>query len=440
MDRNIGEPLTKAFEAYRQACFEKEAVKKELKVKTEAYESQISELKQQLEDKNKLIAKLVQQSPVIKGNTKGSDTVMDCQKTFVLGSVSPCPQNESQITITQREKQLMDQLDDIQKREKKQKHIISIKDEEIRNLQQQLKETCILTKPCCSSQTECGSEVNWKTPDPEMKKTLHFSSTGIAKDERPELFDALNEVQSKLHILQNLTRKQKEHLNKLWFKNESIHEGQFSMPIQCTDVTAEQAEGPFHTSKKQDMDKEQNNTSITSRGVCPDEEFMDSLSKISVKYPPKETDYEFLNSTQEKVEASEIGNTDPFEIFKKDRDEAAHFEEAQNWGHLPSHKPNTALPNVNKDFLTPPPPSSSSSTVLTHLSVESVRGPEQPFWSPQHSREKELLQEGFTDTEQNASPNRCEFCQALLPAGIQSNMELLRHLNSHFVDSATKGV
>ncbi|XP_056888912.1 TRAF family member-associated NF-kappa-B activator isoform X1 [Takifugu flavidus] len=58
MERNIGDQLNKAFEAYRQVSIEKDNVKKELQQKTEYYERYTQKLQKQIEEQQLLISEL----------------------------------------------------------------------------------------------------------------------------------------------------------------------------------------------------------------------------------------------------------------------------------------------------------------------------------------------------------------------------------------------
>nr|XP_045007130.1 TRAF family member-associated NF-kappa-B activator-like [Jaculus jaculus] len=61
MDKNIGEQLNKAYEAFRQACMERDSAVKELQQKTENYEQRIREQQEQLLLQQTLIDKLQSQ-------------------------------------------------------------------------------------------------------------------------------------------------------------------------------------------------------------------------------------------------------------------------------------------------------------------------------------------------------------------------------------------
>lgn len=58
MERNIGDQLNKAFEAYRQVSIEKDNAKKQLQQMTEYYERHTQKLQKQVEDQQQLISQL----------------------------------------------------------------------------------------------------------------------------------------------------------------------------------------------------------------------------------------------------------------------------------------------------------------------------------------------------------------------------------------------
>ncbi|KAK1165720.1 TRAF family member-associated NF-kappa-B activator isoform X1 [Acipenser oxyrinchus oxyrinchus] len=387
MERKMGDQLNKAYEAYRQACIEKECAKKELLQKTEAYERHINELKLQLEEQSKLIAELrAQQSSAgssSRGNVKGSENILEGRETVLQTH----RKNESQSLLPHGQ---------------------------------------LHKNQAVTSHRENLAMANLNIAESAPRKSVPYPGSGTAIDERKEVVEAFNEIRGTLQIIQNTTRKQKDHLNKLRIKNEAANEGQFSMPIQCTDVTVEQ--GALKPTKNTNAIKEISSASITSRGVSPeDEDCLESISNLSVTFPPTDLEYDFLNSAPEKPVALATGRT--FTAFTKDSDEVTQPEHAPNCRRI-DWEPLAPGSDINPSNMAMP---TASSTTLDTFPPEVVRGPQQPFWSPHNS-------EDCADPEQNANPSRCEFCQAMLPAGIASNRdEFLRHLNSHFKDPASNG-
>lgn len=82
---------------------------------------------------------------------------------------------------------------------------------------------------------------------------------------------------------------------------------QFSMPIQCTDDTSEQAEVPFSSSSRSEVNDCVTSNSLASRGVNPEDgDFMDG-----VKFPPStDSEYEFLHSAPERNMALSLQRKD----------------------------------------------------------------------------------------------------------------------------------
>uniref|UniRef100_M3XK86 Uncharacterized protein n=2 Tax=Latimeria chalumnae TaxID=7897 RepID=M3XK86_LATCH len=72
MDKHMGEQLNKAYEAYRQACMERDEAQKELQQKTEFYEQKLHELREQYTAQTAFIARLLQVLLTFLGNSSGS--------------------------------------------------------------------------------------------------------------------------------------------------------------------------------------------------------------------------------------------------------------------------------------------------------------------------------------------------------------------------------
>lgn len=134
----------------------------------------------------------------------------------------------------------------------------------------------------------------------------------------------------------------------------------FSMPIQCTDGTAEQAERPFPSALRSPVDIPCTPTSLASRGASPeDRDLVDSLTKFSVKFPPSaDSEYEFLNSTPERHIGLALPGKRPLSSIPAPVTEEVPVE--------------LAMP-----FVYPPSPSHSVSSSSASLSQEGVRGPQQ---------------------------------------------------------------
>lgn len=130
------------------------------------------------------------------------------------------------------------------------------------------------------------------------------------------------------------------------------------MPIQCTDRTAE-AERPFSSALRSEVDVPLTPTSLASRGTSPeDRDLVDSLSKLSVKFPPSaDSEYDFLNSAPDRPAALTLAAKQPL-------------------SGVPSTLQEEESVELPMPFVYPPSPSSHS-TSSSSLSQESVRGPQQ---------------------------------------------------------------
>uniref|UniRef100_A0A8C6V227 TRAF family member-associated NFKB activator n=1 Tax=Neogobius melanostomus TaxID=47308 RepID=A0A8C6V227_9GOBI len=332
MERNIGDQLNKAFEAYRQVSIEKEVAKKELQKMTEYYEGYTRKLQKQIEDQQRLIsvleAKLSDLRPPLE---------MKCE---------PGEHHHDGIGAYKK---------------------LSYQDN--------------------SGGVPCN---------------LPTSSTVDCRD----MQDAFEAIQAKFWNIKSLTRRQKDQLKRLSGGNDAFNDQRFSMPIQCTDRTAE-TERPFSSSSSAlrppvvDIPLA-TTSSLASRGGGggaggdPEDRELDSLTKFSVKFPPSaDSEYDFLNSAPERRVVPGLALTTEEESVE-----------------LP-------LPFV---YPTSPAPSTSSS-----LSQESVRGPHQPLWSPELCDAVEVGMDLVST--QSGSPDKCAFCHAVV-APDRMNM----HLYSHFSD------
>ena len=72
MDKNIGEQLNKAYEAFRQACMDRDSAVKELQRKTEDYEQRIPEQQEQLSLQQTIIDKLKSQLLLVNSSRDNS--------------------------------------------------------------------------------------------------------------------------------------------------------------------------------------------------------------------------------------------------------------------------------------------------------------------------------------------------------------------------------
>ncbi|KAL6484621.1 hypothetical protein MHYP_G00066660 [Metynnis hypsauchen] len=324
MERNISDQLNKAYEAYRNVLIEKDNAKKELQQKTEQFERYTQQLRRKIEDQEQLISELkAQLSSAVKchsGEVKCCEAADRKQETERL---SPSNQWSGNPTTSHRTNHVLEAM-------------------------------------------ECAQMIPRTVP-------------GISGMKTEDVLDALQEMQGTFQRIQTLARRQKDHLKRIHKGNDTANEQEFSMPIQCTDDTSEQAEVPFSSSSRSEVNDHLTSSSLASRGINPDDaDFMDD-----VKFPPPtDSEYEFLLSAP-------------------DTSDGTVMEEFISFLSSPSH-----LPSVS-------------------ASHEAVRGPQQLVWSPDLSA---MASEASSmESAQTASPKQCAFCNATVPVDL-----IYSHLNSHF--------
>ncbi|KAM6079673.1 TRAF family member-associated NF-kappa-B activator isoform 1-T2 [Theristicus caerulescens] len=477
MDKNIGEQLNKAYEAYRQACMDRDHAVKELQQKTENYMQQIREQQEKIELQNSIIAKLKSQLAALNANRGNVHPYILMHEDTETSNLSFCQLSEKLNVAKQREKLLKEQLenesmklkqleDKNNQKERKLISIISNQEDKIRTLKSKLKELNEAQKgvqmPTYKREVKCKKVV----PD---KPELPVGISDISPmPERENLETIFQDMKEECHRICMLAREQTDQLSKFKIKPEPETEIQFSMPIQCTDKTDEQAEELFKPRVIKDINRGASCiTSITPRGVGQDEDnnYVESLSKFNVKFPPTDNDSAFLQSTQEKPTVPCTGIAE--NMLQDHRFNLEHRDRAVNLSKL---EPNSfeahgvdlmtsALQSLTPVDKTNPPNHANvpientcdktclktTDTGFTFLpkhtdhgvpqvifSLEApgttVRGPHQLVWRPQ---DNDLLAQAYTDSELNQH-GICEFCREVFPLSITSKEDFLRHLNSHF--------
>ncbi|XP_053925670.1 TRAF family member-associated NF-kappa-B activator [Cuculus canorus] len=416
MDKNIGEQLNRAYEAYRQACMDRDHAVKELQQKTENYMQQIREQQKQIKLQKSIIAKLKSQLAALNANR---------------GNAHPC--------------------------------ILMHEDTETSNLSlSQLSEELNIAK-----QGEKLLKVKSKKAVP-YKPELCLGIAGVSPiPERENLETIFQDMKEECHRICMLAREQTDQLSKFRIKPEPETEIQFSMPIQCTDKTDEQAEELFKPRVIKDINRGASCiTSITPRGVGQDEDnsSVESLSKFNVKFPPTDNDSAFLQSTQEKTTVPCTGIAEKmlqdhhFNLEHRDRAvnlsklEPNSFEvhgvdlmtsalqnftvdktNSSNHANMPIEKTHdkTCLNTANAVFTFVPKHTNLGVPEVILDSLEAagttVRGPHQLIWQPQ---DNDLLAQAYTDSEL-IQCGICEFCQEVFPPSRTSKEDFLRHLYSH---------
>ncbi|XP_032335454.1 TRAF family member-associated NF-kappa-B activator isoform X2 [Camelus ferus] len=421
MDKNIGEQLNKAYEAYRQACMDRDSAIKELQQKTENYEQRIREQQEQLSLQQTIIDKLKSQLLLVNSSRDNS-----------YGCVPLREDSEAK------------------------------------------KNNLTLDEPHEKGKSGIPRENESKVRRQEIsspRKETSPRSLGIHSfHERGSIEKTFRDLKEEFHRICMLAKAQKDHLSKLNVPTTAT-ETQCSVPIQCTDKTDKQ-EVLFKPQAKDDINRGAPCiTSVTPRGLARDEEdnSVESLSKFNVKFPPTDSDSTFLHSTPERPNV--LGPT-AFEAVCQDtfnmepRDNPGNFvktEETlfdiqgieliasatQNLKTTDKTKPSSlvntcirttldrapCLPPAdhNKLCINTFPLQDPSDAPFTSLDSpgKAIRGPQQPIWKPFPNQDSDLSVLSGTGSELRI-PRVCEFCQAVFPPSITSRGDFLRHLNSHF--------
>ncbi|XP_031226248.1 TRAF family member-associated NF-kappa-B activator isoform X1 [Mastomys coucha] len=410
MDKNIGEQLNRAYEAFRQACMDRDSAVRELQQKqTENYEQRIREQQEQLSFQQTLIDRLKSQLLLV-------DSSRDNSYGYVP-LLEDSDRRKNNLTLDEpHDKVKLGTLRDKQSKVRRQE---------------------------VSSGKETSKDLNIP---------LHHERDNIEK--------TFWDLKEEFHRICLLAKAQKDHLSKLNIPDIAT-DTQYSVPIQCTDKTDKQ-EALFKPQAKDDINRGLSCvTAVTPRGLGRDEEdtSFESLSKFNVKFPPMDNDSIFLHSTPETPSkltpaTPEAVCQDRFSMEVRDnpgnfvKTEETLFEiqgidpitsAVQNLKTTDKTKPSNlrapCLPAgdhnvfyVNTFPLQDPPdvpfPSLDSPG-------KAVRGPQQPFWKPFLNQDTDLVVPSDSDSELH-KPLVCEFCQELFPPSITSRGDFLRHLNTHF--------
>ena len=151
MDKNIGEQLNKAYEAYRQACMDRDHAVKELQQKTENYMQQICEQQEQIELQNSIIAKLNSQLAALNANRGNMHPYILRHEDIETSNLSFSQLSEKLNVAKRRERLLKEQLenesmklkqleDRNSEKERRLMSIVSNQEDKIRTLKNKLKE------------------------------------------------------------------------------------------------------------------------------------------------------------------------------------------------------------------------------------------------------------------------------------------------------------
>nr|XP_057937978.1 TRAF family member-associated NF-kappa-B activator isoform X1 [Doryrhamphus excisus] len=271
-----------------------------------------------------------------------------------------------------------------------------------------------------SGETKCeacirlvdGPSAHGKIQHPDNTGTVAVTPimTVSSSVDYQDMLDALEAIQGTFRQIRCLSRRQKDQLKRFRGGSETANDQQFSMPIQCTDGTAEDEETAISSALRSEGDNLLPPTSLASRGVSPDDrDFVDSLTKLSVKYPPPDSEYDFLNSAPERHAGLTVPMRRPLcgapTVANEGEEEASELPAGPclTYPAFPSH------------------------TASSSLSQENIRGPQQSLWTPELCHESESEAGAETAAPCISVPDKCAFCHAVVPRERMNG-----HLYSHF--------
>ncbi|KAL6091157.1 hypothetical protein STEG23_029134, partial [Scotinomys teguina] len=367
MDKNIGEQLNRAYEAFRQACMDRDSALRELQQKTENYEQRIREQQEQLSFQQTLIDKLKSQLLLV-------DSSRDNSYGYVP-LLEDSERRKSNLTLDEPHDKVRTLRD---------------KQSKIRRQEGSL----------------------GKDPSKDLSSPLH--------QERDNIEKTFWDLKEEFHRICLLAKAQKDHLSKLNIPDIAT-DTQCSVPIQCTDKTEKQ-EALFKPPAKDDINRGTPCIpSVTPRGLGRDEEdtSLESLSKFNVKFPPMDSDSTFLHSTPETPNIltpaiSEAVCQDKFNMEVRDnpgnfgKTEETLFE-IRGIDPITSaiHNLKTTDKTKSSNLRAPCLPAGDHNVFYVNTfplqdppdapfpSLDSpgkaVRGPQQPFWKPFLNQDSDLV-------------------------------------------------
>uniref|UniRef100_A0A8C5QZ50 TRAF family member associated NFKB activator n=1 Tax=Leptobrachium leishanense TaxID=445787 RepID=A0A8C5QZ50_9ANUR len=310
MEKNIGEQLNKAYDAYRNVCMEKERIKKEMNLKIESYEQEIHDQSQQITKLKNYIDLIVQQpanaaaAACLGPPPSPKPDNPEGWKNVNLSNI-PYEQLRSELDVCLLQKmKYKEQLESeqlkskkLEDEQKKLQPLLFQQNEEIRVLKNRLKLSNEREKQVYKAAPVIEKEVRNKqiAHDPVAVGSLPDGHERLGAE---KIFRELKDEFSQIY---KLTREQSIRLNRIFRPNENTAEApmQFSMPVQCTEEPNEEVNG---IQKPKGQSGKSSLTSITPRGLAPDDEVtvsVESLSNLSVKFPPNGDDCDFLQSAPE---------------------------------------------------------------------------------------------------------------------------------------------
>ncbi|XP_068101756.1 TRAF family member-associated NF-kappa-B activator isoform X2 [Hyperolius riggenbachi] len=470
MDKSPGDQLNRAYEAYRQACMEKERYKKELQQKAELHEQQSREQQVQIANLKAHISLLTSQLSSFAGagvHIPPQSPTFENKDGWKSES-SPNPsldqvQEELRVSM-QRERHYKEQLDkeklrylDLEAERNKLKSDLTSKNEEIQCLKNLLKEANE-RQDKQDSRTVHGLEV-----EAMRSRNLLPDSAAAALSGRQSVERLFSDIKEEFRRICKLTKEQRGYVNTFLAKIAIVPEPQlqFSMPVQCTDEKNEEAQVLAKPNVKVTRSRF---APIMARGLTPEDDVsisVESLSNLSVKFPPSNDVSEFLESSTEKLPILPPPleqNISDAKLYRANPTNLRKFSVVLKSPPHSPRSPRTVCPMDNvklgepgsnyRDnfvagvedsslFLGAKCPVGRSDNAFGNPDMDNsievtrttVRGPQQTIWQPSSHEDSDSLD--VCGEEWNGA-GICEFCQAVFPPSTTAEGDFLRHLDSHF--------
>lgn len=459
MDKNTGEQLNRAYEAFRQACMDKDKFRKELQQKTAFYEQQFHNQQKQIEDlksRNSVLAGRL--SSLVGAGGFGvppSSPKLENSDNWKSETASFESLQEQLRVSLQREKHFKEQLDieklhvlKLEGERDKLESVLTSKNDEIQSLKKSLKDA-----------REMKERPDQRLIlDPEMRTNIvpdpSAAAPALSENARLGVERIFTDLKEEFSRICKLTREQSSQLNTFLMRKEIEKTAsdvglQFSMPVQCT----EKNEGEQILPKPNDKTVRARFAPITPRGLGPDDELsvsVESLSNLSVKFPPSGDESDFLESSpgklpilppvlEQEVNPNKQLPDTPLKNFSAARPSPPYSPRSPKTAcHLDKHielgtnyrgttvptdedsslflAANSPAGDCKNTFHLPDIPDVDKST---DIAERTVRGPQQPIWMPSSPHNNDLSM-------------TCQFCQAVFPPSNAIGGDFLRHLNSHF--------
>ncbi|XP_069080333.1 TRAF family member-associated NF-kappa-B activator isoform X2 [Pleurodeles waltl] len=450
----MADPLNKAYEAFRMAVIDRDNARKELKQKSESYEQRICELQKEMASQSRLIAHLMSQLADCPGAGRGNAYGLLQEETELRKRDGPLhlttDQLQEQLKVAvQAEKHFKEQWEKEQiklklieeesiKKGKTFESLLNSRDAQIMLLRNKLKEANErLDKVNCINIQICETEVQKKRKECPAGQDVMPAASGVSAiqiSERENVEKIFSEMKEEFRQICKLTREQTDRLHKFNQRKETAADGQFSMPIQCTDSADEQAEGHFKHQVKSGP-----NVRACTASVTP------STPEKTVLSSPVATENALQPIYNLQLDDNTLSLNEPGCCPSEDKGNSQITQGIENIAFIDRvqspHQPDTfkqdkTSPLTAEDHSTrfkyPTNETSDKNKSPLELTKREIRGPQQTFWKPYPDKGDDLrLAPEYAESELNDS-GVCEFCQAVFPPSSTSRGDFFRHLNSHF--------